>query len=368
VWWRARPAAGAHGYGVRAVPLAVLLAWAGVARAQEPPPVEPPNAAGLETRCAEAAHELWRGNAPLAESLARQALAASGDERGQLAAGGPLRHPLARCHAIAGRAILARRSREPAVHAAAERELRRAWQLEPSADLLDDLVASHWLGTGTFPLPIAPHDRESASPAERAALAPHRSPSARAVTLRSAATPGGATWSLVEIQPRAMERGVTLVAVACDARSRCAAGELASAASGAALRVASVGYVATRRGFALVAELDHAIAWSGASSAPAATWSGSAVYVRWVGEGRIDGWNLLTRSRAERWDRAAAGSMRPFPLDVRVLWARARVAITPVDARSRTALASVSTLARDPTAIGCDEVCWLGALRPPTAP
>jgi hypothetical protein len=341
--------------------------------ADVPPEVEPPSARGIDARCAEGADLLWRGRAPEAEQIARDALARAGTPSGAsvpVTPGGTASHALARCHALLGRALLAGGSRDPAVHAEADAALRRAWALAPSADLIDDLVSAHWMGSGSAPLPIPARPLVRASAPERAALA-LRGGRGVARTLRTTPTAGGPTWSIVQLET---ERAQDVVAVACR-RSGCIAEPLFAAWSSedpelrsrALARVSVVGFVPTRAGLALVVGADHAVSGQRVPQAgrergrvARTAWDGSALYVRWLEGGTLAGWNLLTRSRLQMWDRAL-GDGPPTRHDVRVRWGRQGVVVQP-SGRHAARLDRVAGL-RDPRALGSDRT-WLGGLRP----
>lgn len=326
--------------------------------------VEPPDASGLLAQCVQGADALWRGRAQEAERLARQALAEAG---GTPLRDPALRHAQARCEALIGRAILASGSRDPEVIASAADALRRAWALEPSADLVDPLVASHWLGARNIGLLLPSNAVERASPAERAAIGA-RHEGARARTLRTMPTVRGWTWSLVTV-----ERGAAtdVRVVACEP-GRCVASDLFALRRDeitgvtADARLAAVGFVATRSGLALVVDADATLSVT-SDGARRAEWSGSAVYVRWLADGAFRGWNVMTRSRAVAWDREWMRAARPPTVVVGVRWApRGRVILRSTSVVARGLLEDVLGT-RDPRALECD-ACWLGRLRPPELP
>lgn len=346
--------------------------------ADVPPPVEPPSPRGIDARCAEGADLLWRGRAAEAEQIAREALARS-TPSGATAAITPggtesTPHAIARCHALLGRALLAGGSHDPAVHAEADAALRRAWSLAPSEDLIDDLVSAHWMGSGGAPLPMPARPLARASAPERAAIA-LRGGRTVARTLRTTPTAGGPTWSVVQLET---ERAQEVVVVACR-RSGCVAEPLFAAWSSedpelrsrALARVATVGFVPMGGRLALVVTADHVVSGERASRdtigrprTARTAWDGSALYVRWLedgpGGGTLAGWNVLTRSRLEAWDRTL-GDGPPTRHDVRVRWGRQGVVVQP-SGRHAGRLDRVAGL-RDPRALGCER-CWLGDLRP----
>lgn len=334
-----------------------------IAPGDAPPAIEPPAARGIDPRCAEGAHELWRGREEEAVRLAREAIARAGSGTPSDSA----RHALARCHALLGRALLAGGTRDRRIHASADGALRRAFALEPSPDLIDEIVSVHWIGGGGPELPIPARSAERASPAEHAAIALR--PGSIARTLRNTPTAGGPTWSLIHLASRTHEE---IVAVAC-LRSRCLAEPLFAAWSSASdpevstralARIASAGFVPIEGGLALVVRADHRV--EGARTARDRTvrtdWDGSAIYVRWLDpDGELAGWNVLTRSRLRAWDRAL-GDGPPARVEVRVRWGRRRVIVQPM---GRTVLDRLERFAglRDPRALATDRA-WLGDLRP----
>ncbi|MDQ3038042.1 MAG: hypothetical protein M3Y87_36950, partial [Myxococcota bacterium] len=116
-------------------------------------------------------------------------------------------------------------------------------------------------------------------------------------------------------------------------------------------------------GLALIVDADHALSVSD-DGASRASWSGSAVYVRWLADGAFRGWNVLTRSRASAWDREWMRVARPATLEVRLRWApRHRVIVRSGSAFARDALGDAIGM-REPRSLECDR-CWLGGLRPP---
>ncbi|AKF04899.1 hypothetical protein DB32_002048 [Sandaracinus amylolyticus] len=316
----------------------------------EPPPVEPPDAGAIHELCAEGSDALWRGRVTEAETLARQALRAIASTP---SASAPGRHARARCEALLGRAILARGSREPRVHAEAAGALRRAWSLEPSPDLVDDLVASHWLGAEPA-LPTLDRASRTDAPAERAAARVVRGEARRMTTLRSVRVAGGTTWSLVLAQGA---RSAQIVAVGCRSLGACSAEVLADT-SRESVRVATFGFVPSRGGVALVVELDRAWARGGAA------WEGTTLHLRWWRSSGLDGWSLLTRSRTRAWCREAG--RRPEPIDVRARFSRARVAFRPIGEASIEAMERWTGF-RDPASIACER-CWVAGLVAPEPP
>ncbi|UJR82494.1 hypothetical protein [Sandaracinus amylolyticus] len=335
----ARPAATIAPPTARAAPRPVETA---------PPPVEPPDAGALHELCAQGSDALWRGHVAEAEMLARQALRAIATTTSSTG-----RHARARCEALLGRAILARGSRDPRVHAEAAGALRRAWSLEPSADLVDDLVASHWLGSEPA-LPTLDRSSRSDAPAERAAARVVSGEARRVTTLRSVRVAGGTTWSLVLAQGA---RSAQIVAVGCRALGACSAEVLADT-SRESVRVATFGFVPSRGGVALVVELDRAWARGGVA------WEGTTLHLRWWRTSGLDGWSLLTRSRARVWCREVG--RRPESIDVRARFARGRVAFRPIGDASIEAMARWTGF-RDPASIACER-CWLAGLVAPEPP
>jgi hypothetical protein len=348
------------------------------------PAVAAPRAAvAADPRCAEGADALWRGRIDDAERLGRAAIEALTPPRTRSSARSGTsgtRHVLARCHALVGRAVLARGSRDPSVHAIAAASLRRAFELEPSPDVARELASARWLGRAEPPLPIPAHDRAAATVAERAAIEHLRArPGARARTLRSTPTAGGPVWSVIEVELGGDRREESLVVVACAAGGRCQvdpillawiAGDPAGAHTRSSARLANAGFVATRRGLALVLDVDLEIerrpagARAGPPAArPDARWNGRATYVRWIDGGALAGWNLLTRSRLLSWPRDQGPGPTPRA-DVEVRWGRRWVVIDPAPGIATTRLGAIAG-ARDATAMGCER-CWLGRLSAPT--